>query len=167
MIGNTNARPNGGLKQEDLNKINSNTSKPLDTHITEQTNAVKNILNNSTYGLSAIKNALGSGGVIKSVQRGVANLGYTFTATNVSSPVYAKVNISNVNIAKCIILIDGAYTMEGTNDYIPYGIYLKSATNTSLEIGTDGTYRVYVAPGDYYIFAPITQKFSWQVIEFY
>lgn len=122
--------------------VNSDLSTPLDT-----------ILKNTTYGLSAIKNAitaLSTGGtvpIVKSVQRGTTtgDRGY--------------VNISTVNPSKCIVLLNG-YTIVPSTDqaasafFLPYIVYF---TSNQLGIGNSGTSQA----GQTYV------TFDWQVIEFY
>ena len=136
--------------------INSNISKSLDVLITEKSNEVKTVANsnnslissikslleNTTYGLNAIKTTVNSvnntvsvvGNIpsVKSVQRGTANGN-------------GPINISSVNVNKSIVILNGGYNTINSG-YCAVMLTKFNSTNFSV------TY------GDY---------FSWQVIEFY
>ena len=137
--------------------INSNISKSLDLLITEKSNeistsignnnslisSIKSLLENTTYGLNAIKTTVNSvnntvsvvGNIpsVKSVQRGVAYFD--------SSKYYTMdITISNVNPDKSIVLLDSCGCLA----------YVGRLSSTILTIKSEYT-------GD----------FSWQVIEFY
>ena len=118
--------------------VNSNINKTLDALITEKANDNKAILNNPTYGLSALKSAMTGGKVpiVKSVQRGTGN-------TDLKNTVLT-VNISNVVSSKSMVILNSG----GTD----MDIMLTSFTNQSF--GVKSTEYNYC-------------QFSWQVIEFY
>ena len=156
--------------------INSNISKSLDVLITEKCNEVKTVANsnnslissikslleNTTYGLNAIKNTVNSvnntvsvvGNIpsVKSVQRGVANLGRTYDYSGGYDYGGANISISSINPNKSIVILNGGICMSSwTADG-----YLYSLTSTSLVI------RCPKWPDD-----DRTSPASWQVIEFY
>ena len=137
--------------------INSNISKSLDLLITEKSNeistsignnnslisSIKSLLENTTYGLNAIKTTVNSvnntvsvvGNIptVKSVQRGVAFF-------DPGKFLTMDIIISNVNPDKSIVLLDSCGCLA----------YVGGLGSTILTIKTE--YRGY---------------FSWQVIEFY
>ena len=119
--------------------INTNLSKALNVLINEKHAATDNLintvdanvddlvsrltsaragyldyLNNSTYGLSAIRtlvNSLKTGGtvpVIKSIQRG--NVGYESAATSKTS---RTITISSVNLSKSFVILSDTKTTPG------------------------------------------------------
>lgn len=100
------------------------------------------LLENATYGLSAIK----SNGVIKSIQRGTSSIGRN----------RVNIAISEVDIAKAIVLIDGA-GVDGSSSSTSGGSpYLADFSSTNLAISPG-----YASGGSYAL-----HSFSWQVIEF-
>lgn len=156
--------------------INSNLNKTLDALITEKASSLstgisdnKAILNNSTYGLSALKSAMSgmTGGnvpVVKKVQSGTVN--YGTTTTRVTTPklmsyaytYYIDIAISSVNTSKAIVLIDSINPYSSGVELGRFVPVLTSSTNL----------RIYVS-GDSQPSATASTHggFSWQVIEFY
>ena len=163
--------------------INSNISKSLDVLITEKSNEVKTVANsnnslissikslleNTTYGLNAIKTTVNSvnntvsvvGNIpsVKSVQRGVANLCRKFDHDNSGYSGYyggANISISSINPNKSIVILNGGILMNYSDgNWIADG-YLYSLTSTSLAI------RCMQYRND-----DFDCPASWQVIEFY
>ena len=158
--------------------INSNISKSLDVLITEKCNEVKTVANsnnslissikslleNTTYGLNAIKNTVNSvnntvsvvGNIpsVKSVQRGVANLGRKYDHSGYYGG--ANISISSINPNKSIVILNGGIRISySDSDWLADG-YLYSLTSTSLVIRCMG-----------YQDDDRTSPASWQVIEFY
>lgn len=124
----------------------------LDTANTNASNAntyaksADTLLKNSTYGLQAIKSALGGIGVVKSVQRGVV-------ASSTSSNV--TVNINEVDTSKCIYILQ-----QGTSQ--SYGQSMPCVVN-----GTPTSFTISPA---YYTSGSTTLRSMnvyWQVVEFY
>ena len=120
---------------------------------------VKALLENSGYGLEAIKNALGSSGAVKSVQRGV----YKFSSKTINdfgkeselhNVYYKDITISSINVNKSI-LITSCNNRDGGSQY---GI------STGGRIIDSTTIRLY---NDYYYNSENMINKSWQVIEFY
>ena len=100
------------------------------------------LLENATYGLSAIK----SNGVIKSIQRGTSSINRT--SVNIA--------ISEVDIAKAIVLIDGAGVYGSSSSTSGSSPYLADFSSTNLTIDPGYTSGTSYVP----------HSFSWQVIEF-
>lgn len=132
--------------------VNSNLNKTLDALITEKASDNEAILNNSTYGLSALKSAMTGGKIpiVKSVQRGVFSSEKDKDAT---------ITIRNVNPNKCIVLLDGCVNTHNNSSYVTTPAFLKSITETTITI----------SPIHYNSNAGYSTglKGSWQVIEFY
>ncbi|MGE4215251.1 MAG: hypothetical protein AB7E42_10830 [Anaerotignaceae bacterium] len=78
------------------------------------------LLENGTYGLSALKTAIASNFVVKSVQR------LTITSTEYASTI--SLNISTVTPSKCIVLIDGIIPYSG----IGYPPFISSFTSSTI-----------------------------------
>lgn len=120
---------------------------------------IQNTLNNGTYGLNAIKNAA-SGGCVKSVQRGIVKeqtppSGVIEGAlhTNVANVApYIDVPIAGVNMNKSIVLLQ---VINYSNSYSYVG-ELTSSTNLRV------FYRAAGGAG-----SALIGGFGWQVIEFY
>lgn len=129
------------------NTINSNVSSVKTTVTSNNT-----LLNNSTYGLSAIKNALGNGSVkvIKNVQRGSLVLNGTNSKTTY---------ISSVNINKSILLFSVSNSSNITNDNIARAL---AETNVSGQLSNSTTLTFAVGRNPA---ADIT--IEWQVLECY
>lgn len=136
--------------------INSNLNKTLDALITEKASSLsagisdnKAILNNSTYGLSALKTAINTvisnitGGktpIVKSVQRGEASPGSAFNIA---------VTINAVNVNKSILIIEnGNDGSKANTNYLSSGAFVSS---TSIKLYTSNS----------------GARVPWQVIEFY
>lgn len=104
--------------------------------------AIKSLLDNSTYGLSALKTAIVSGSsAIKSIQRGNVNASATTNGIK-------TITINSVNINKAFVIANG-YTSSGSYLYVPM-LYFTNSTTLS-----------------YYSQENAYHRFSWQVIEFY
>lgn len=83
--------------------------------------------------------------VVKSVQRGAVSLG--------PNEYKVTVNFSSVNIAKAIVILNGAIiTSQLSSDYTEVDIYVKSFSSTSMVIQSNKSGN---------------GEFSWQIIEFY
>ena len=165
--------------------INSNISKSLDVLITEKSNEVKTVANsnnslissikslleNTTYGLNAIKNTVNSvnntvsvvGNIpsVKSVQRGKVNYvrnvptaddGFSIVdiINSAFHTFYYDFTINSVNMDKSIVFIDGNVFSNYFNNY-------------SFTLLNSNTIRVYWDNDDYSNMI----GFTWQVIEFY
>ena len=133
-------KPLNELIEEQVAKINSNTSKPLDTLIEEY-------LANPTYGLSALLNAMPSGGsVVKSVQRGEAS-----SVSLSSTTLVRTITINSVNPSKSVLFV----TEKQSSNY--YGS-IKLTSNGS---GIEQLYYSKNSDGTRWF-----PSFMWQVIEF-
>lgn len=126
---------------------------------------VKALLENSGYGLEAIKSALGGGG-IKSVQRGIycerlwENSG---RPSDDELGFYVDVNISSVNMEKSIVITQSS----------KFRIYPKSESylrhQACCRLVNSNTLRLYQSGMDYTsagACAVFCFDHSWQVIEF-
>ena len=122
---------------------------------------VKALLENSGYGLEAIKNALGSGssGAVKSVQRGIVTINENYQNclkdSEFSNYYYIDVTINTINPAKSIILTNNSNYVESGSGKLPCG-----------RIINDHILRVYETNASN---SGTTIHFNhiWQVIEFY
>ena len=140
------------------NTATNNTASKTGTLSQKESYAI-GLLENTTYGLNAIKSALGSSssGAVKSVQRGV--LSPTSTSANIS--------ISAVTPTKCLVLLDNGIVGYGTRGSSSstttiYGATVTSLDSTKLTISTP--YYRYDSGCSYgYTY----YKVGWQVIEFY
>ncbi|MDE6181629.1 MAG: hypothetical protein K2F59_00300 [Eubacteriales bacterium] len=147
---------------EILLALNSNIKKPLDRLIEELTNRIYNIVNNSNYGNSAIKNAIDNvdtnvnRGVVKSVQRGVACLRHQLYES-------VDININSVDMSKSIILVN---TEEAStiDSYYSINSILQGA---SVSFETSSKIKIEVNTGRYSVHGTRCIYVSWQVIEFY
>ena len=109
---------------------------------------VKALLENSGYGLSALKSLLSSGNsVVKSVQRGTAEIGGNGTSV--------EIKISTINMNKSILILSDT-AMPAINDAL--NIRGRISSNTTLNF-----FRYNLYNGS----ASCTSAVDWQVIEFY
>lgn len=125
---------------------------------------VKALLENSGYGLEAIKSALGGG--IKSVQRGIYRDSLWANSGNPSDDglgFYVDVNISSVNMEKSIVITQSP----------KFRIYPKSENylrhQACCRLVNSNTLRLYQSGIDYTNAGGCTVfcfEHSWQVIEF-
>lgn len=86
------------------------------------------LLENATYGLSALKTVITGGGtpVVKSVQRLQVSMGY----------IEESFSIATVNENKCIVIIDGStYSTAHYETYLPY---LKQLSSTAVILKLNG-----------------------------
>ena len=104
---------------------------------------VKALLENSGYGLSALKSLLSAGNsVVKSVQRGVVNISAKSTTT---------ITISTINTNKSILIVSDTYMASDSN---LFNIYGEIRNATTLFFGR-------------YSNTSFSSSVAWQVIEFY
>ena len=127
---------------------------------------VISLLENTTYGLNAIKTAMGSGSssTIKSIQRGVADPA-NYKNSNGYALTQWTININTVNPNKTIVILKDSYiaVKGGSSSYGEngmHGAYLISLSATSFTIGYNGS-NENMSYGYTYGY-PV----SWQVIEF-
>ena len=152
--------------------INSNISKSLDVLITEKSNEVKTVannnnslLNNSTYGLSALQSIISNiKSLLENTTYGLNAIKTTVNSVNNTVSVVGNIpsvksvqrgnvsnsysnnvtiNISSVNVNKSIVILHGGMR---SNYFSPVVLITLTSTNFSVRSGQD---------------------FSWQVIEFY
>ena len=127
---------------------------------------VKALLENSGYGLEAIKSALGGGGGIKSVQRGIYSENLWENGEKPSSDdlgFYVDVNISSVNMEKSIVITQSSMFRI----YPKSEIYLRH--QACCRLVNSNTLRLYQTGIDYTNAGGCTVfcfDHSWQVIEF-
>ena len=173
--------------------INSNISKSLDVLITEKSNEVKTVannnnslLNNSTYGLSALQSIISNvksllenttyglnaiKNTVNSVNNTVSVVGNIPSVKSVQRGVAnlcrtydrsryyyggANISISSINPNKSIVILNGGIVMSYSDDNWIADGYLYSLTRTSLVI------RCMEYPSN-----DNSYPASWQVIEFY
>lgn len=160
--------------------VNSDLNTPLNELLsnlsTEEVTLLNNIiskLDNSTYGLSALKTILdtintnitggsssSSDSIIKSIQRGYVILTRSDNNEMSTLPggVYTTVEFNQVDTTKCIVLLnDNLGAVNGPLiEEFNLGTSLYELTDTSFTVfQTVSYYSRYYKPG-----------FSWQVIEF-
>ena len=152
--------------------INSNISKSLDILITEKSNEVKTVansnnslLNNSTYGLSALQSIISNiKSLLENTTYGLNAIKTTVNSVNNTVSVVGNIpsvksvqrgnvsdnysenvtiNISSVNVNKSIVILNGGMT---SNYFSP--VVLVTLTSTNFSVSN-------------------AYEFSWQVIEFY
>ena len=157
--------------------INSNISKSLDVLITEKSNEVKTVannnnslLNNSTYGLSALQSIISNvKSLLENTTYGLNAIKTTVNSVNNTVSVVGNIpsvksvqrgnvsngysdnvtiNISSVNVNKSIVILHGGAVQGSSfdNPFSPVILLTLTSTNFSVRSGHD---------------------FSWQVIEFY
>lgn len=149
---------------DNMNINTSISSTASKTGILSQKSAyIISLLENATYGLSAIRTALTGGGVpaVKSVQRGrYHNLNLPYSAVNMedgtTSSIFVDIPISSVVLRKSTVIISSAPRASG-NGSPAAGRLLNSTTlrlycNTASGYLTDGTAYFY--------------NVCWEVVEF-
>lgn len=130
-------------------QTNVTTIKSDASNAMSYSSSAKSLLENTTYGLQAIKNALGGGGVgaVKSIQRG----NFSESPPPNNKITSKTININSVNPDKCIVLFDLIYP-KGADVYSNCILY--SIDNSSFTIN----YRIQGGDIGY---------IGWQLIEFY
>lgn len=119
---------------------------------------VKALLENSGYGLEAIKSALGGGG-IKSVQRGVVNDLNQNQGSDPLGSFFIDVTISAVDTSKTIVIAQSNITR-----YLSTQTYFllpccRLVNSTTLRLYRSGVEKIDSEAYSHY-------QYSWQVIEF-
>ena len=121
-------------------------------------NAIKNVLSDSTYGLSAIKSSLTSSGVkvVKSIQRGITSLKNNSSGGFIHKE--ANISISTVNPSKCTLSFTMLLNAE-TN----------GGTENLVDLVTINTNSLYFYVGDDTdnISTAKRVKIYWELVEFY
>lgn len=133
--------------EDELKKINSDDTKPLDTLIGETKSLISSQHSNTNNLINALK--VGNVPIVKSVQRGTLDYEEKSLKT-------MTVTISNINPSKSILIALPKY-FDYAGDYVMRASS-RIIDGTTLEFGYS-----YSTSNSY----PMNYCYEWQVIEFY